>query len=158
MKTLKNIFYFLAAASLVGFTSCSDDDATTSLKGDQVFFGTDLSSTINLEQNSSSIQIPIQRMNADNAASYPLFSSDESGLFTLPSSADFAAGETTTNLVISYNYAELTQDKGYLCSLSIGDTENTSPYGLSTYEFTLYAPAPWTSLGEGTLTDDVITG
>ena len=158
MKTLKNIFYFLAAASLVGFTSCSDDDATTSLKGDQVFFGTDLSSTINLEQNSSSIQIPIQRMNADNAASYPLFSSDESGLFTLPSSADFAAGETTTNLVITYNYAELTQDKEYLCSLSIGDSENTSPYGLSTYEFTLYAPAPWTSLGEGTLTDDVITG
>lgn len=52
MKTLKNIFYFLAAASLVGFTSCSDDPETTSLKGDQVFFGTDLSSTIQLEENS----------------------------------------------------------------------------------------------------------
>ena len=158
MKTLKNIFYFLAAASLVGFTSCSDDDATTSLKGDQVFFGTDLSSTIQLEENSSSITIPILRLNADNAASYPIFTSDESGLFTLPTSADFAAGENTANLVITYNYAELTQDKEYPCTLTIGDSENTSPYGLSKYEFTLVAPAPWTSLGKGTLTDDVITG
>ena len=158
MKTLKNIFYFLAAASLVGFTSCSDDPETTSLKGDQVFFGTDLSSTIQLEENSSSITIPILRLNADNAASYPIFTSDESGLFTLPTSADFAAGENTANLVITYNYAELTQDKEYPCTLTIGDSENTSPYGLSKYEFTLVAPAPWTSLGKGTLTDDVITG
>ena len=158
MKTLKNIFYFLAAASLLGFTSCSDDPETTSLKGDQVFFGTDLSSTIQLEENSSSITIPILRLNADNAASYPIFTSDESGLFTLPTSADFAAGENTANLVITYNYAELTQDKEYPCTLTIGDSENTSPYGLSKYEFTLVAPAPWTSLGEGTLTDDVITG
>lgn len=158
MKTLKNIFYFLAAASLLGFTSCSDDPETTSLKGDQVFFGTDLSSTIQLKENSSSITIPILRMNADNAASYSIFTSDESGLFTLPTSADFAAGENTTNLVITYNYAQLTQDKEYPCTLSIGDSENTSPYGLSKYEFTLIAPAPWTSLGKGTLTDDVITG
>ena len=158
MKTLKNIFYFLAAASLLGFTSCSDDPETTSLKGDQVFFGTDLSSTIQLEENSSSITIPILRLNADNAASYPIFTSDESGLFTLPTSADFAAGENTANLVITYNYAELTQDKEYPCTLTIGDSENTSPYGLSKYEFTLVAPAPWTSLGKGTLTDDVITG
>ena len=158
MKTLKNIFYFLAAASLVGFTSCSDDPETTSLKGDQVFFGTDLSSTIQLEENSSSITIPILRLNADNAASYPIFTSDESGLFTLPTSADFAAGENTANLVITYNYAELTQDKEYPCTLTIGDSENTSPYGMSSYEFSLIAPSPWTSLGEGTLTDDVITG
>lgn len=158
MKTLKNIFYFLAAASLLGFTSCSDDPETTSLKGDQVFFGTDLSSTIQLEENSSSITIPILRLNADNAASYPIFTSDESGLFTLPTSADFAAGENTANLVITYNYAELTQDQAYSCTLTIGDSENTSPYGLSKYEFTLVARAPWTSLGEGTLTDDVITG
>lgn len=142
MKTLKNIFYFLAAASLVGFTSCSDDDATTSLKGDQVFFGTDLSSTINLEQNSSSIQIPIQRMNADNAASYPLFSSDESGLFTLPSSADFAAGETTTNLVISYNFDNLTLGQSYPCTLTLADSENSSSYGLTSYSFTLVAVDP----------------
>ena len=157
MKTLKNIFYFLAAASLLGFTSCSDDPETTSLKGDQVFFGTDLSSTIQLEENSSSITIPILRLNADNAASYPIFTSDESGLFTLPTSADFAAGENTANLVITYNYAELTQDKEYPCTLTIGDSENTSPYGLSKYEFTLVAPAPWTSLGMATYTEDVIT-
>lgn len=48
MKTLKTIFHFLAAASLLGFASCSDDPETTSLKGDQVFFGTDLGSTIQL--------------------------------------------------------------------------------------------------------------
>lgn len=34
MKTLKTIFHFLAAASLLGFASCSDDPETTSLKGD----------------------------------------------------------------------------------------------------------------------------
>lgn len=158
MKTLKTIFHFLAAASLLGFASCSDDPETTSLKGDQVFFGTDLGSTIQLEENSSSVTIPIQRLNADNAASYSIFTSDESGLFTLPTSADFAAGETTANLVITYNYAQLTQDQEYPCTLSIGDSENTSPYGLPKYEFTLIAPAPWTSLGQGTLTDDVITG
>ena len=45
----------------------------------------------------------------------------------------------------------------YPCTLTIGDTENTSPYGMSSYEFSFVAPAPWTSLGMGTYTEDVIT-
>ena len=93
----------------------------------------------------------------EEAASFSIFATEESGLFTIPSTVNFAAGESTANLVITYTYSALTQDQTYSCTLTIGDTENTSPYGMTSYEFSLIAPSPWTSLGEGTLTDDVIT-
>ena len=141
-------------------SSCTDDLEYTPAgqpSGQQVYFAVDLAETINLEENSSSVTIPVSRVVTDEAASFSIFATEESGLFTIPSTVDFAAGESTANLVITYTYSALTQDQAYSCTLTIGDTENTSPYGMTSYEFSLIAPAPWTSLGEGTLTDDVIT-
>lgn len=162
MKAIKKLLYFLAVAGTTMFaSSCTDDLEYTPAgqpSGQQVYFAVDLAETINLEENSSSVTIPVSRVVTDEAASFSIFATEESGLFTIPSTVDFAAGESTANLVITYTYSALTQDQTYSCTLTIGDTENTSPYGMSSYEFSLIAPSPWTSLGEGTLTDDVITG
>ena len=161
MKAIKKLLYFLAVAGTTMFaSSCTDDLEYTPAgqpSGQQVYFAVDLAETINLEENSSSVTIPVSRVVTDEAASFSIFATEESGLFTIPSTVDFAAGESTANLVITYTYSALTQDQTYSCTLTIGDTENTSPYGMSSYEFSLIAPSPWTSLGEGTLTDDVIT-
>ena len=161
MKAIKKLLYFLAVAGTTMFaSSCTDDLEYTPAgqpSGQQVYFAVDLAETINLEENSSSVTIPVSRVVTDEAASFSIFATEESGLFTIPSTVNFAAGESTANLVITYTYSALTQDQAYSCTLTIGDTENTSPYGMTSYEFSLIAPAPWTSLGEGTLTDDVIT-
>ena len=162
MKAIKKLLYFLAVAGTTMFaSSCTDDLEYTPAgqpSGQQVYFAVDLAETINLEVNSSSVTIPVSRVVTDEAASFSIFATEESGLFTIPSTVDFAAGESTANLVITYTYSALTQDQTYSCTLTIGDTKNTSPYGMTSYEFSLIAPSPWTSLGEGTLTDDVITG
>ena len=161
MKAIKKLLYFLAVAGTTMFaSSCTDDLEYTPAgqpSGQQVYFAVDLAETINLEENSSSVTIPVSRVVTDEAASFSIFATEESGLFTIPSTVNFAAGESTANLVITYTYSALTQDQAYSCTLTIGDTENTSPYGMTSYEFSLIAPSPWTSLGEGTLTDDVIT-
>ena len=162
MKAIKKLLYFLAVAGTTMFaSSCTDDLEYTPAgqpSGQQVYFAVDLAETINLEENSSSVTIPVSRVVTDEAASFSIFATEESGLFTIPSTVNFAAGESTANLVITYTYSALTQDQAYSCTLTIGDTENTSPYGKTSYEFSLIAPSPWTSLGMGTLTDDVITG
>lgn len=161
MKAIKKLLYFLAVAGTTMFaSSCTDDLEYTPAgqpSGQQVYFAVDLAETINLEVNSSSVTIPVSRVVTEEAASFSIFATEESGLFTIPSTVNFAAGESTANLVITYTYSALTQDQAYSCTLTIGDTENTSPYGMTSYEFSLIAPSPWTSLGEGTLTDDVIT-
>lgn len=162
MKAIKKLLYFLAVAGTTMFaSSCTDDLEYTPAgqpSGQQVYFAVDLAETINLEVNSSSVTIPVSRVVTEEAGSFSIFATEESGLFTIPSTVNFAAGESTANLVITYTYSALTQDQAYSCTLTIGDTENTSPYGMTSYEFSLIAPSPWTSLGEGTLTDDVITG
>ena len=161
MKAIKKLLYFLAVAGTTMFaSSCTDDLEYTPAgqpSGQQVYFAVDLAETINLEENSSSVTIPVSRVVTEEAGSFSIFATEESGLFTIPSTVNFAAGESTANLVITYTYSALTQDQAYSCTLTIGDTENTSPYGMTSYEFSLIAPSPWTSLGEGTLTDDVIT-
>ena len=157
MKTLKNIFYFLAAASLVGFTSCSDDDATTSLKGAQIFFSTELPSTVEIEKGQSSVQLSIERMNATEAISVPLFSTDESGLFSMPTEVSFNAGETSAKVTVNFSFDALTTDVSYPLQITIGDTENSSPYGLSSYSFNIIYPAPYTSLGSAQYTEDLLT-
>lgn len=157
MKTLKNIFYFLAAASLVGFTSCSDDDATTSLKGAQIFFSTESPSTVEIKKGQSSVQLSIERMNATEAISIPLYSTDESGLFSMPTEVSFNAGETSAKATINFSFDALTTDVSYPLQITIGDSENTSPYGLSTYSFNIIYPAPYTSLGSAQYTEDLLT-
>ena len=157
MKTLKNIFYFLAAASLVGFTSCSDDDATTSLKGAQIFFSTESPSTVKIEKGQSSVQLSIERMNATEAISVPLYSTDESGLFSMPTEVSFNAGETSAKVTVNFSFDALTTDVSYPLQITIGDTENTSPYGLSSYSFNIIYPAPYTSLGSAQYTEDLLT-
>lgn len=161
MKAIKKLLYFLAVAGTTMFaSSCTEEvDYTPAPRpaGQQVYFSTDMAETVNLEENSSSVTIPVYRVVSDEAASFSIFATEESALFTIPSTVDFAAGENTANLVITYDYSKLTQDQAYPCTLTIGDTENTSPYGMGSYEFSFIALSPWTSLGMAIYTEDVIT-
>lgn len=141
----------------MGFTSCSDDDATTSLKGAQIFFSTESPSTVEIEKGQSSVQLSIERMNATEAISIPLYSTDESGLFSMPTEVSFNAGETSAKATINFSFDALTTDVSYPLQITIGDSENTSPYGLSTYSFNIIYPAPYTSLGSAQYTEDLLT-
>lgn len=146
MKAIKKLLYFLAVAGTTMFaSSCTEEmDYTPAPRpaGQQVYFSVDLPTSYELTEDQSSITIPVLRVVSDEAASFSMFASEESGLFTIPTTVDFAACENTANLVITYDYSKLKTDTEYPCTLSIGDAENTSLYGLSTYEFTLVVPDP----------------
>lgn len=146
MKAIKKLLYFLAVAGTTMFaSSCTDEVDYTSAPrptGQQLYFSVDLPTSYELTEDESSITIPVLRVVSDEAASFSIFASEESGLFTIPTTVDFAAGKNTADLVITYDYSKLTANTKYPCTLSIGDAENTSLYGLATYEFTLIVPDP----------------
>lgn len=76
MKAIKKLLYFLAVAGTTMFaSSCTEEmDYTPAPRpaGQQVYFATDMSETVNLEENSSSVTIPVYRVVADEAASFSI--------------------------------------------------------------------------------------
>lgn len=82
MKAIKKLLYFLAVAGTTMFaSSCTEEmDYTPAPRpaGQQVYFATDMSETVNLEENSSSVTIPVYRVVADEAASFSIFATEES--------------------------------------------------------------------------------
>ena len=102
MKSIK--IFFLATVAIVAglFTACSDDDfkAGPEVDGAQVYFPENVTTQHSISDDVSSIAIPVKRIAKDEALTVAVLASDESGLFTIPSSVSFAAGKETSELLI----------------------------------------------------------
>ena len=100
---------FLGCLGVVAmlFAACSenkdDDYQWASVSGDQVFFSNELPSTVELSRTSSTFSIPVQRLNGDAATTVSVTKTDESGLFNVPTSLSFGAGQKEANLVVGYD-------------------------------------------------------
>ena len=98
MKSIK--IFFLATVAIVAglFTACSDDDfkAGPEVDGAQVYFPENVTTQHSISDDVSSIAIPVKRIAKDEALTVAVLASDESGLFTIPSSVSFAAGKETS--------------------------------------------------------------
>lgn len=156
MKNIKSLLYAAVAVLLLPLASCSDDDyeRVPVPAGQEVYFSESLATTQKITRGTSSIEIPVMRIKTEEAETVQLMSEDESGLFTIPGSVTFAAGESTSKVTISYRFEDLSYGTDYNVSLLI--MGNSSEWGQSQVHLTLSVPEPWTKLGTGLFRDDVI--
>lgn len=163
MKSIK--IFFLATVAIVAglFTACSDDDfkAGPEVDGAQVYFPENVTTQHSISDDVSSIAIPVKRIAKDEALTVAVLASDESGLFTIPSSVSFAAGKETSELLITFDRTKLEDGKEYPLSFLINDEDNTTPYGNRSLDITVM-PWPWEKMGTGKFREgwlsDVFTG
>ena len=150
MKSIK--IFFLATVAIVAglFTACSDDDfkAGPEVDGAQVYFPENVTTQHSISDDVSSIAIPVKRIAKDEALTVAVLASDESGLFTIPSSVSFAAGKETSELLITFDRTKLEDGKEYPLSFLINDEDNTTPYGNRSLDITVM-PWPWVKMGTG---------
>lgn len=150
----------VAALSLtLGFSACSsDNDYLATDAGEGVYFPTTDPVTISLSKPNAQadFSFEVARAGITDAASYPItvtVKTDEAGVFTLPTSVSFAAGETTANVVVACNLEKAEYDAKYQFTVALGSGVPVYKFGESTYAFTVNVPSPWSEwekFGEGT--------
>lgn len=151
------MFFGLLGMLAMMFAACSenkDDDYNwATVSGEQVYFSNELPATVELSRTSNTFSIPVKRMNSDGAVTVSVTANDPSGLFTIPSSVSFNAGQNETNLVIGYTYdiEKFPFDEFKNLEITLGGEELTTPYGKSIYKFEAGVPSPLDFIGIGTL-------
>lgn len=135
----------MSVALAAGLTSCSSDDyeMVGQPSGAQVYFPSDKSSSeiCYIEDNQSSVNIPISRIVANSDLTVNVTSTDPSGLFTIPASATFKAEEKTAYLNVTFDFASIEANKGYLLTFKIED--ETTIYGPDSTSI-IIKYEPWT--------------
>ena len=154
MKSLK-IFILMTVAIAAGFfAACSDSDPEpTVVSGEQVYFPETIPTDYSISDDVSSIAIPVRRIVTDAALSISILADDPSGLFTIPSTVSFAAGQDAAELLITFDRTKLIDGEAYPLAFLLNDETNTTPYGNRTLNITI-APWPWDLLGTGLFRDD----
>ncbi|WP_304719793.1 hypothetical protein [uncultured Alistipes sp.] len=155
MKSLK-IFILAAVAIVAGlFAACSDDDfkAGPAVSGTQVYFPESIAAEYSIGDEVSEIVIPVMRVVGTEAQTVAVLADDKSGLFSIPASVSFAAGEKKAELLMTFDRTQLEDGTDYPISFLLNDEENTTPYGNSQLAITV-TPWPWELLGTGLFRDD----
>ncbi len=155
MKSLK-IFILAAVAIVAGlFAACSDDDfkAGPAVSGTQVYFPESIAAEYSIGDDVSEIVIPVMRVVGTEAQTVAVLADDKSGLFSIPASVSFAAGEKKAELLMTFDRTQLEDGTDYPISFLLNDEENTTPYGNSQLAITV-TPWPWEVLGTGLFRDD----
>ena len=153
---------FLVFMAMAAFTACSSDDNdyqwASVPAGDQVYFSKDLPAKQALSKKASSFTIPVNRVKTDAATTVNIALTSEDNFLTAPTSVTFEAGKATADLVLSYDPDALEYDNFKKVSLDISGEGVTTPYGASTYNFTVGFLSPYKSIGVGTMVEDYLFG
>ncbi len=145
MKTIYNkLFAALAFAALLSPTACVEE-APEYKKADavgnaEVYFPSDLETSYNLKDYDGSFSIAVKRVDGTEQMTVPLTVSADA-IFTVPSSVTFSAGSTDAKISFAYDIDKVEAEKEYPVSITLGD--QTTPYGVSKYDFTVSIPAAW---------------
>lgn len=170
MKFNKKYIYGMAVLGLgMGvLTSCSDKDDYSPgnpVNGDEVYFPSNVQTYFALGEETNTFVVAVNRLDDTEALTVPIevYPSDDNSLtaaFTFPASVTFAAGESTTEFVVTYDISMFIDDDGTIdyddeqqFTLEINDGSAT-PYGTSVIDITAEYPSPWTILGKVTVGDD----
>lgn len=150
----------LLAVMTLTLGSCTEEYEYSAAKaeGEQVYFSNELSSTVELSNTESSYAIQINRINTAGELTVNLTLSDESGIYSIPSSVTFAQGDSTATFDLSYDPQSLEYDVFNSVTVAIADAEYTTPYGNSSYTFSAGMSSPYVSLGTGTYMDAGLYG
>ena len=153
-KIFKSAFVALVALIGLTMTSCVnkyDYDAATA-SGEQVYFDNS-TSKVALSKDATSFTVPVLRVATTEAATIALTSTDESGIFTIPSSVSFAAGENKALVTIGYDPTKLEYDDFKTITLSLSDASYGTPYGFSSLSFLAGIPSPFVTIGKAKFMD-----
>lgn len=150
MKLNKYGFLSLVAGLALGLSACTDKAEYTpaeQLQNDQVFFSRSETTDVNLETDQTVIPVTISRVksNGDLTVSLTSTVTDQNGasvsIFSIPSSATFASGQTTATVNVGVDFASVDPSDTYTVSITI-DGESSTPYGKRTLVMDVYY-APW---------------
>jgi len=134
MKTIKNIFNVLLTCAVVtAFWSCEDEVEYTPAEqspvaATQVYFMDNEGSGLIVAKDATEINVRVGRADGNGALSVPLIiSNPNNDVFTsVPATAEFAAGETETNVTIQLSEA-MQYFTSYYLKLQI-PAEYVNPY------------------------------
>ena len=148
----------MALLSVMALTlgSCTEEYEYSGAKaeGQQVYFSNALGSTLNLSNTESSYALTLNRVDTSSELTVNLTLSDESGIYSIPSSVTFAQGDSAVQFNLSYDPAKLEYDVFNDVTIAIADADYTTPYGNSAYTFSAGMPSPYVLLGTGTFADN----
>ena len=138
--------------------SCTEEYEYSGAKaeGQQVYFSNALGSTLNLSDTESSYALTLNRVDTSEELTVNLTLSDESGIYSIPSSVTFAQGDSAVQFNLSYDPAKLEYDVFNSVTIAIADADYTTPYGNSSYTFSAGTPLPYVSIGVGRFADNYL--
>lgn len=157
MKNLK--YLFLTLLSAFAFVACTEDTREadwSGIQGNGVYFAMDSQTSYMLEENQSSLQIPVERTYSEGDLTVNVSLEDESGLFAADSKARFKNGEKVGKVEIVFNFSQIEAGVAYAMTLSILDKNQLSGYGISDLTFTVKYD-PWKTVGTALWRDDLLT-
>lgn len=152
----------LTVFALTAFTACSDSDSDYKWAdvptNAQVYFSNALPSQQNISKKTNSFTIPVNRVKTDDAITVGISLQSDDNFLSAPASVSFAAGQSTTELTLSYDPESLVYDEFKSATLTISDASYTTPYGASEYTFKAGVLSPYASIGTGKLVEDYYWG
>ena len=158
MKLIKGLAY--AAVALLTLASCNEKydewnpgEADT---GSQFYFSNTTATTVTLTPASTSIDIPLYRVDTSSSSAAVVSVSEEETALVIASSpatfnVSFDAGSNVANLSIPVDMSKI--DFGKSAKLNLTITGETTQYAASTLSVTATLPEPWKSLGNATVYD-----
>lgn len=161
MNRISNLFTMLLLSVMaLSLGSCTEEYDYVGVKaeGQQVYFSNALPTTVELSATESSYAIQLNRIDTSDELTVNLTLSDESGIYSIPSSVTFAQGESSTSFNLNYDPSKLEYDVFNSVTIAIADADYTTPYGNSSYTFSAGMSSPYVSLGTGTYMDAGLYG
>lgn len=151
------------AVLAIALGSCTDEYeySGATAEGEQVYFSSELSETVELSATSSSIEIPVNRINTKGVLTVPLTVLIPEGTnYTAPSQVSFADGESKATISVTYDPAAIDYGKYDQITIAVADAQYTTPYGASSYTFSA-GLSEWKTMsnnsGRGVFRDGIIS-
>lgn len=158
-KIFKHSMMLVFSALALVLGSCTEEFEYTgaTAEGEQVYFSNVLSSTVNLDITANEVKIPVNRIQRNGELTVGL-TVTRAGKMTLdiPTSVSFADGDSVAYLTIGYNAEKIQLGQYEEVTLAIEDSKYTTPYGNSSYTFSIGA-SEWESAGRGLYRDVLFT-
>ena len=149
----------LVSVLAISLGSCTDEYEYigATVEGEQVYFSSALSSTIELNSNESSIQIPINRIQRSGALTVALDVTVPDGSnFQVPSEVSFADGDSVAYINVGYDPSAIEYGKYDTITVAIKDAQYTTPYGASSFTFAAGLSEWKTMSGNATFRDGIV--
>ena len=161
MKNLK-IFFLSAVVAMAGlFTACSENDwsAGAPAEGPQAYFSAEAPTSFTLTTEDTAVEVPVMRVETEGALEVPVLATiaeADAALFTVPAYVNFADGEATTTLQVSFDRASMEDGASYSVMVTLDDPTMTTPYGSSTVTLTFAVPEPYVLKGTAMIWDGLV--